>query len=254
MSKSAAKDLSRKFEAFRPIEAPRGLAFELVQRMTADITSGKLAPGTRLPTEQEMIAATGVSRTVVREAVAALRAEGLVVTRQGVGTIVADGAGRPFRLDLDDERSLLEVLQVAELRTGVEIEAAGLAAERGSAGAMRKIDDAYKSIERAIGRGEDAIDQDFAFHCSIAEATGNPQFRRFLDFLGRFIIPRQTIRADAGTKDTRRTYLERLQKEHREICEAIRDREVSEARGAMRRHLLHSRKRYQQLAEKLDRT
>jgi GntR family transcriptional regulator, transcriptional repressor for pyruvate dehydrogenase complex len=254
MSRTTAKDLSRKFEAFRPIEAPRGLAFELVQRMTTDITSGKLAPGTRLPTEQEMIAATGVSRTVVREAVAALRAEGLVVTRQGVGTIVADGAGRPFRLDLDNERSLLEVLQVAELRTGVEIEAAGLAAERGSTSAMRKIDDSFKAIERAIARGEDAIDQDFAFHCSIAEATGNPQFRRFLDFLGRFIIPRQTIRAEAGTTDSRRTYLERLQKEHREICEAIRKREISEARAAMRRHLLHSRKRYQQLAEHLERT
>lgn len=236
------------------MEAPRGLAFELVQRLTADITSGKLAPGAHLPTEQEMIVATGVSRTVVREAVAALRAEGLVVTRQGVGTIVADGTGRPFRLDLDDERSLREVLEVAELRTGVEIEAAGLAAERGSVGAMRRIDDAFKSIERAIARNEDAIDQDFAFHCSIAEATGNPQFRRFLDFLGRFIIPRQTIRVEAGTTESRRAYLERLQKEHREICDAIRAREVSEARAAMRRHLLHSRKRYQQLAEKLGRT
>lgn len=254
MSRSLSKESSRKLEAFRPLDAPRGLAFELVQRLTADITSGKLAPGAHLPTEQEMIAATGVSRTVVREAVAALRAEGLVVTRQGVGTIVADGTGRPFRLGLDDERSLREVLEVAELRTGVEIEAAGLAAERGSSGAMRKIDDAFKSIERAIVRNEDAIDQDFAFHCSIAEATGNPQFRRFLDFLGRFIIPRQTIRAESGTTDSRRAYLERLQKEHREICDAIRAHEVSEARAAMRRHLLHSRKRYQQLAEKLGRT
>jgi DNA-binding FadR family transcriptional regulator len=253
MSRSAAKDSQQSYEAIRPLAGPRGLTHELVSRLTADITSGKFAPGSRLPTEQEMIAATGVSRTVVREAVAALRAEGLVVTRQGVGTIVADGRGRPFRLDLDDARSLREVMEVAELRTGVEIEAAGLAAERGSSGAIRRIDDAYKSIERAIAAGEDAIDQDFAFHCSIAEATGNPQFRRFLDFLGRFIIPRQTIRAGAGTTESRRAYLARLQREHADIRDAIRAKEVSEARKAMRRHLLNSRKRYQQIAEKLGR-
>src|SRR5262245_18639373 len=71
----------------QPLSAPRSLASELVARLTDDITSGKIPPGSRLPTEQELIAATGVSRTVVREAVAALRADGLVVTRQGVGEI-----------------------------------------------------------------------------------------------------------------------------------------------------------------------
>jgi DNA-binding FadR family transcriptional regulator len=253
MSRSVTKEAPGRLAATRPLEAPRNLTAELVRRLTADITGGRLPPGSRLPTEQEMIAATGVSRTVVREAVAALRAEGLVVTRQGSGTVVADAAGRPFRLDIEDQRSLREILDVAELRMGVEIEAAGLAAERGSAEALRKIADAFAAIEGAIGRGEDAIDQDFAFHRSIAEATGNPQFARFLDFLGRYIIPRQTIRAETGTSESRRAYLEGLQKEHRDIFHAIRGREVTKARAAMRRHLLNSRKRYRQLAEKLGR-
>jgi DNA-binding FadR family transcriptional regulator len=254
MSRTLAKDPRHRLTAFRPLEAPRGLAQELVQRLTADITSGKLTPGARLPTEQEMIAATGVSRTVVREAVAALRAEGLVVTRQGVGTIVADGTGRPFRLDIDERRSIEEILEVAELRTGVEIEAAGLAAERATAEDMRRIEDAYKEIGRAMSREEDAIDQDFAFHCSIADATGNPQFRRFLDFLGRFIIPRQTIRTEAVGDESRPAYLARIQKEHADIRDAIRAHKVSDARAAMRKHLLNSRKRYKQIAERLGRT
>jgi len=253
MSRSLSKEPRHRLAAFRPLEAPRGLAQGLVQRLTADITSGKLAPGSRLPTEQEMIAATGVSRTVVREAVAALRTEGLVATRQGFGTVVADGTGRPFRLDIDDQRSLGEILDVAELRTGVEIEAAGLAAERASGESMRRIDGAFKEIERAMARGEDAVDQDFAFHCSIAEATGNPQFRRFLDFLGRFIIPRQMIRAEAVANESRPAYLKRIQKEHTEIRDAIRAHKIADARAAMRRHLLNSRKRYKQLAEKLGR-
>jgi GntR family transcriptional repressor for pyruvate dehydrogenase complex len=123
----------------RPLDAPRGLTAQLVARLTADITSGKLSPGSRLPTEQEMIAATGVSRTVIREAVAALRADGLVVTRQGVGAFVADRVRRPFRVDFDENSTLREVLNVMELRTGAEVEAAGLCAERAAPAQVKKI-------------------------------------------------------------------------------------------------------------------
>src|SRR5499427_8912058 len=220
--------------AFRPLQAPRRLTHELVDRLTADIIDGKLSPGSRLPTEQEMIATTGVSRTVVREAVAALRAEGLVITRQGVGAFVAQTPRRPFRIDGGALQSLHDVIEVMELRTGVEVEAAGLAAERASAADLRAIKRAYEAIEAAIGRGEAAVDEDFAFHCRIADATGNPQFVRFLDYLGRFIIPRQTIRVNIGAATERRAYLARIQTEHREILRAIRVRAVNRARTAMR--------------------
>ena len=104
---------------------------ELTQRLAAEILSGRLQPGARLPTEQELSLATGVSRTVVREAVAALRADGLVMTRQGLGAFVpADVQRRPFRIDPDGVKSAKDVLQILELRMGVEIEASGLAAER----------------------------------------------------------------------------------------------------------------------------
>jgi GntR family transcriptional regulator, transcriptional repressor for pyruvate dehydrogenase complex len=208
-----------------------------------------LPTGARLPTEQELIAATGVSRTVVREAVSALRAEGLVTTRQGVGAFVADG--RPFRINGDELRSLREVIAIMELRTGIEVEAAGLAAERASVGDLGRIADAYQQIEQAIRRGESAVDQDFAFHCRIAGAAGNPQFVRFLQYLGRFIIPRQTVRGTARSASEREAYLHRIQKEHGEIVRAIRAHAVPAARAAMRRHLLNSRRRYRKLAAAL---
>src|SRR5436190_7099794 len=161
MGKAAARKLS----VNEPLAAPRSLTGELVARLLADITSGNIPPGGRLPTEQELIAATGVSRTVVREAVAALRAEGLVVTRQGVGAFVPENARRPFRVDFGRLSSIREVLEVMELRTGIEIEAAGLAAERASAAQVRNIVDSLHMIDRALKRSEDAIDQDFALHC-----------------------------------------------------------------------------------------
>src|SRR5436309_6866462 len=239
-SRSPRKPGGKRLAALRPLAAPRRLTHELVERLTAEIVSGKLLPGARLPTEQAMIAATGVGRTVVREAVAALRAEGLVVTRQGVGAFVPENARRPFRVEFGRLSSIREVLEVMELRTGIEIEAAGLAAERASAAQVRTIVDCLGMIDRALKRGEDAIDQDFAFHCSIADAAGNPQFRRLLVHLGRLIIPRQTVSGGPGLP--RRVYSKIFQDEHREIVRAIRKGAVARARAAMRRHLLNSRK------------
>jgi DNA-binding FadR family transcriptional regulator len=244
------KRASKNLALLRRLDAPRGLTAELVTRLTADITSGKLPPGSRLPTEQQMIEATGVSRTVIREAVAALRADQLVVTRQGVGAFVADNVRRPFRVDFDQHSSLRDVLNVMELRTGVEVEAAGLAAERASPAQIKKIAELFASIEAAIERGETAVDQDFAFHCEIADATGNPQFRRFLEYLGRFIIPRQSVWGKSAPL-LGRGNLTLFQDEHEQIVDAIRTRSVPQARTAMQKHLGNSRRRYQKLASEL---
>src|SRR5438876_7753972 len=170
-----------KISMMRPVVPTRNLRHEIAERLAGEILGGQLPPGARLPTEQEMVNAMGVSRTVVREAVAALRAEGLVVTRQGAGAFVApDVERRPFRLALDGLPSIGEVLDVMELRASVEVEAAGLAASRGSAAARRRVARALAAIDAALERGESAIDEDFGFHRAIAEATGNSQFPHFL--------------------------------------------------------------------------
>ena len=233
-----------------PIGPARKLTHEIAERIAAEISSGKLSPGARLPTEQEMVSAMGVSRTVVREAVAALRAEGLVTTRQGVGAFVSDDAGRrPFRLALGGLPSIAEALDIMELRQSVEVEAAGLAAARAPASARREIAAALTAIDLAIGRGESAVDEDFAFHRAIAAATGNLQFPHFLEYLGHYIIPRQSIRVAAHRAEGQRAYLEMIQGEHRAICAAIETRDAAEASEAMRRHLANSGARYRRLAE-----
>ncbi len=246
MSKLSQKNLA----LFRPLAARRSLTAELVARLTADIVSGKLPPGSQLPTEYEIIAATGVSRTVVREAVAALKADRLVITRQGVGAFVAHHVRPPFRVDFDERSPLRDVLNVMELRTGVEVKSAGLAAERASPAQLKKIIDRFAAINTAIETGGNAVDQDFAFHCEIAEATGNPQFRQFLEYLGRFMIPRRTIWGRSAPP-TKRHQLDLFQQEHEQILNAIRERAVTQARSAMQRHLNHSRARYEKLAAEM---
>ena len=233
-----------------PLPRAPSRASELVDRLANEIRARRLEPGAQLPTEQAMMAAFGVSRTVVREAVAALRAEGLVETRQGVGAFVSrDAQRRPFRIDPGSAQSLSDVLDVMELRTGVEVEAAGLAANRATAASRRRIAQALSAFDAAIARGEAAIEEDFRFHQSIAAAARNPQFGRFLEFLGHFLIPRQSIRVGLQRPADLRTYLERIQGEHRRIYEAIRAGDSAAARRAMYRHLTGSRRRYQRFAE-----
>jgi GntR family transcriptional regulator, transcriptional repressor for pyruvate dehydrogenase complex len=223
---------------------------QLIDILRSEIRARKLQPGERLPTEQDLVARFQVSRTVVREAIASLRAEGLVITRQGAGAFIAEGAAtRPFRIVSDELRSLTEVLNVMQLRLAVELEAAGTAAENRDARAINELGRCLDVIDDAIRAGEAAIEEDFAFHFAIAAATGNPQFERFMRFLGSVIIPRQTLRVGMDDAGERRAYLTQIQVEHRTIYAAIRDASAEDARRAMRLHLEHARDRYKRLFE-----
>ena len=233
----------------RPLATERKLSRRLFEQLAEQIKGGRLAPGARLPTEQELTRAARVSRTVVREAVAALRAEGLVVTRQGVGAFVsAEPQRAPFRIDPERMQSLDEVLNVMELRLGVEIESAGLAAERASRAQVRAIAAALDAIDRAAAGGKTAVDEDLALHRAIAQATGNAEFSRFLQFIGRHLIPRRTVSGLPEQMGGRRAYLALIQEEHRRIYQAIESRDPKGARDAMRRHLTRSLERYRRLA------
>jgi GntR family transcriptional regulator, transcriptional repressor for pyruvate dehydrogenase complex len=233
----------------RPLAAARKLSRGLFEQLAEQIKSGRLAPGARLPTEQELTRAAKVSRTVVREAVAALRAEGLVVTRQGVGAFVSAAPQQaPFRIDPERMHNLEEILHVMELRLCVEVESAGLAAERATRAQVKAMGAALEAMDRANAQGRAAIDEDLELHRTIAEATGNPQFPRFLQFIGRHLIPRHIVSGMPKTMGGQRAYLDLLQVEHGRIVDAIRNHDPKAAREAMRRHLMRSLERYRKLA------
>src|ERR1700733_6590774 len=252
-SSSATPDATRRQRErlLRPLDAPKSLSSEVIDRLAEQIMSGKLAGGAKLPSEQEMMKGMGVSRTVVREAVAALRARGLVVTRQGAGAFVDRAAGRqPYAIDPEGLGSLDSVLDILELRMAVESEAAAIASERATPRQIRAVGEAQRVFSRAITSGDRAIKEDFAFHQAIAAATKNSRFVEFLDFLGRLIIPRQSIRSFEGASEGPRQYLSRIEKEHEAILQAIAAHSPKKARDAMRGHLVKSRERYRELASR----
>ena len=167
----------------------------------------------------------------------------------GVGAFVsAEPTRAPFRIEPERLQSLDEILNVMELRLGVEIESAGLAAERGTKSDVRAIAASLQAIEETAREGKSAVDEDLAFHRAIAEATGNPEFARFLQFIGRHLIPRRTVTGLPERMGGQRAYLALIQEEHRRIADAIAAGDPKGARDAMRRHLTRSLDRYRKLA------
>ncbi len=219
----------------------------LVENLRAAISSGDLAVGEKLPSEAALTELHGVSRTVVREAVAALRADGMVEPRQGAGVFVT--RARPASvspLQIIDNKRLSSVLEIIELRTAVEVEAAGLAATRRSIAQEADIFEALSDMEAAIASGQQTEPADLAFHIAITRATNNPRFEQFLTMLGLDAIPRAKLESGAAmARDAQ--YMAKLRDEHLRIADSISERDEVAARAAMRAHLEGSHARYRKI-------
>lgn len=228
-----------------PRRRSRTLAQELVATLEERIRDGRLQPGSKLPTEAEVMAEYGISRTVVREAISRLQAAGLVSTRHGVGTFVAEGIDEPsFSIRPAQISTLQEVIAVLELRIGLETEAAALAAQRRTQAQLLTMRQALDLMAEAIERGGDAVSADFRFHLEVAHATQNHHYSQFMKTLGRQLIPR--ARLDEGSdeaKAQRQVFLRRVNAEHESILNALIDGDPEAARAAMRIHLSNSRER-----------
>ncbi|PLU04842.1 GntR family transcriptional regulator [Sinorhizobium medicae] len=229
----------------------RSLSSQVADAIRAQIEAGYYAPGDKLPTEPALIDKFGFSRTVVREAIAALRADGLVESRQGSGVFVigprqSDPGMKLFTGETDKISDIIEEL---ELRIGIEVEAAGLAAARSSPAQEAEIQAQVERFAFAhlVAEGRPTDEADFQFHMAIATATNNARFRTFLEHVGRRMIPRVKFRTVMGGVDPLPNRDEPILREHREIAEAILSRDPDRAREAMRRHLVTGIKRYRSL-------
>jgi GntR family transcriptional regulator, transcriptional repressor for pyruvate dehydrogenase complex len=213
-------------------------AEQVAGELSSRIRSGAFAPGTRLPGEHATAEQFGVSRAVVREAIARLKTEGLIRTRQGDGAFVGDWRTETLHLDPGISQDLESVLMIVELRKGLEAEAAALAALRHSDVDMAAIETARsRASEIAAARG-DSVVADIAFHRAIAEATGNPYYGAVLDYLTQFVVP--AIRASRGHAALREDVAREVDAEHLAIANAIRRRDRDAARAAAQTHMDHA--------------
>ncbi len=226
-------------------DSGRGLAHELVERLKARILSGEIAPGQRLPTESSLVSEFGVSRTVVREAISRLQAAGLVETFQGRGSFVLSLPAATTGFALDEVRSHRDVLDLLELRIGIEAEAAGLAAGRRTDHQLKAIDRALDDFKRIGDDPSTSVEADFAFHRKVAAASGNRFYTELIDSLGPMMIMLPRTRLDPAYEMSDATHIARVVLEHQNIYDAIARSDPEAARAAARVHLSNTRHRLQ---------
>jgi len=222
----------------------RGLAHELVERLKEKILGGDIEPGQKLPAESSLMAEFAVSRTVVREAISRLQAAGLVETFQGRGSFVlALPETTTFSLEASQIRSHRDVLDMLDFRTGLEVEAAGLAALRRTEHRLKAIERALADFKRAGEHPTKAVEADFTFHLKIAAASGNRFYTELLGSLGPMMIMLPRTRLDASYSLADATHFTRVTLEHENIYDAIARSDAEAARAAARVHLSNSRHR-----------
>ena len=236
----------------RPSTAPAGplrlVAERLSDRLAAllarQIEDGALRPGDRLPSEQQLALAHGVSRTVVREAVHQLKSRQLLHSRQGAGVFVAQA---PAQHGLAFDASVLEsidaVVQVREVRRALEGETAALAAERASAAQIAELRRALKAIDRSTAGGGDGVAEDLAFHRALTGAAGNPHFGRLLEFLEQYMT--EAMRVTRGNEARRADFMEQVRAEHAAIVEAVAAHRPALARRRAVEHMRRGDRRLQ---------
>lgn len=226
----------------------KSLSTVVFEGLLEQIRAGKLPPGAQLPTEAELCDLFEVSRTVVREAVARLRSEGLVIPRQGKGVFVSEAPPGSFAIPEQDLHALPQTIALLELRLGVEVEAAGLCAERCSPAEAEAIRAEMERVD--AGHPDPAqtrIHYDYDFHLMIARGARNPQIVDFLTYLRGLLEPRLRL-GHVLLPALKDEYFDRIHAEHGAIVAAILRHDPDAARAAMRTHLANSLERLRALA------
>ncbi|QXH37262.1 FadR/GntR family transcriptional regulator [Pseudomonas muyukensis] len=224
------------------LQRPDTLVERVVGAIRAEIDSGRLAAESRLPTEQQLAEQLNVSRSVVREAVAQLKADGVLIARRGLGSYISQTpSGTVFRFPGSQGRTP-DLVQMFEMRLWIETQAAAIAARRRDADDLERMDAALGTMEDPRSDFASASAADVAFHRAIAEASKNDYFVAFHDFLGgQLAAARRTAwensatAAVGGSADALR--------EHRALYQAIAAGDRQAAATCAEAHLRASAQR-----------
>lgn len=204
---------------FDKLSVTNNLTAKSIDALIGLIRSGKLKHGEKLPAQDELAKELGISRTSLREALKELSYRGIIVSRHGHGTFVAD--------NMIGEKETVEARRLLE--PGMVMMATG-----------RRSDDDIKILQKLVDRMEPYVatkeyekfsELDLQFHCTIAEICGNRALLRLFNALRDIMLHQQNIvqRLDGA--------INRAHAYHIEILKAMIDRDSVMAKKMMRNHL-----------------
>ncbi len=205
----------------------------VARRLLDLFTGGAIEPGTRLPTERQLVTALGVGRSAVREALAALEILGVVDVRPGSGTYLRGTASEllPQTLSwglLIGERNTVELL---EIRTGLEVYMARLAAERGDPDAIRPAEKFLNRMRISLTDLEIYSQADLDFHRVLERAAGNAVLSDLLHVVRSLL----QVYADRILSETE--VASAALGEHQAVFDAVMSGDGDAAATAMAKHM-----------------
>lgn len=225
---------------------PRGTAVsEVVRQLTDLLTAGQFAPGSRLPPERALAERLGVGRSAVREALAALEVLGIVAVRPGSGTYIRDSMSEllPTTLSWGLMLAADHTGQLSEVRSGLEVQAATLAAVRGSEEDLEDLRSHLEAMEASLDDLPGFVQADARFHLRVARASGNAALSDLLQTI------RSLLRVWVERHLRDREQAATAAREHRAVYEAIAARDPAAAERAMRDHMVTAGRRVERALE-----
>ncbi len=222
---------------FRPVKTKR-TSESILEQIKKLIIEGQLAPGDKLLTERELSERLQVSRASVREALSALNLAGILEIKHGEGIYIKrpgpDSIIEPLTFILLLEKDKLQ--NILEVRKALEVEAAGLAAERCPPELLEELKKVVEEMEEDLPAGKKAEQLDLSFHLTLAQASQNPLLSRLMntvqEIIGQTLKVTRALWLSATSGTTRRLF-----EEHRDIYLAVAARDRARARELMYRHL-----------------
>ncbi|MDY0226581.1 MAG: FadR/GntR family transcriptional regulator [Desulfomicrobium apsheronum] len=210
---------------------------EITTRLQTMVQNDDLKPGDRLPPERQLAIMFGVSRNSVREAIKSLEQHGVLLSKPGAGTYIAENSQTNLAMAMGDafarERHRLE--DIFELRLLLEPQIAHLAAQRVTKHELQKLRSLISAYTKNMQDGLPVYFYDQAFHDAIAAATGNQSITMIMVQMHELLRESR----DEALQSTVRSA--KSLEDHQKILEALSMRDPERAREAMTDHLKHTR-------------
>ena len=218
------------------------LTDKVQERIEQRIETGHYPANRKLPTEKQFSEEFEVSRAVIREAIARLKADGVVTSKQGSGLFVVGMPGEQrFELIKGDHPGDQDMKDILELRLAIESTSAELAAQRRTKKDLAHLKQHLEAMAHSLEFGLDASEHDCEFHRAISVATHNPQIARFLMFLHKqFSTSQRPTWSERGYESG---MAQAAHEEHLAIFKAIEKGSATAARKAIERHITNAAKR-----------
>ncbi|MEH0871012.1 FadR/GntR family transcriptional regulator [Serratia liquefaciens] len=220
---------------------------QVLAQLKEGISNGTFPVGEKLPSENLLAEAFGVSRVPVREALGILEVSGIISSRQGGGHRVEQHSllskYQPLVLEIADPG---EVEALLEMREVIEQQAASMAAERHTEQELRAIELALNDFKRCtLDEGLIGHREDYLFHRAIMQASHNPFFVQILDnmhelYLGVLVY---SLSKNLGRQAERQRVID----EHQRVFMAIKARDPAATTAAMQNHLSNVRGKLRRL-------